>query len=40
MSFSLAAFTALVIGAIVLAVLAAIFLPLMFIRDARRGRIW
>ena len=40
MSFSLAFFEAIVFGAIALAALAAIFLPILFIRDALKGRIW
>ncbi len=40
MSFSSSFFSLVVLGAIVLAALAAILLPVLFVRDARKGRIW
>jgi hypothetical protein len=40
MSFSSDVFSVLVTGAIVLAVLAAILLPVLFVRDSRKRSIW
>jgi hypothetical protein len=40
MSFSLAFLTVIVIAAVILAALAALVLPALFVRDARRRSIW
>ncbi|HKK72829.1 MAG TPA: hypothetical protein VKA86_16605 [Candidatus Krumholzibacteria bacterium] len=40
MNFSLGFFTVAVFGAIALALIAAVFLPVLFVRDARKKRLW
>jgi len=40
MNFSIGFFEIVVVAAIVMAAAAAIVLPVLFIRDARQGRIW
>ena len=40
MNFSLEFFEIAVFGGIGLALLAAIFLPILFMRDARKKRLW
>ena len=40
MSFSMAFFEFIVVAALVMAVLAAIVLPSLFIRDARKRSLW
>ena len=40
MTFSLGFFSTVVLGALLLAAIAAVLLPALFVRDARKGRIW